>query len=82
MHNYFSVIETTPTQVTLKADNTLGISLLTNNQPVIVTFTALESSGITFVSHSYKGDVRKDSPIDKRVQNVYNELAKRFNLIP
>lgn len=59
--------------------------VLTSSSPIIadvrVTFTALETSGGTLVTHAYAGDIRYGSPIDQNVRDIYKKLAVKFPLV-
>lgn len=74
----FNVTSVTPNQVTLQSPQGLVLPSFD------VTFTAMDTgAGATLVTHAYKGlDVRYNSPIDQKVQNIYKELAKRFPVAP
>jgi hypothetical protein len=84
-YDYFSVTEVTPTQVTVRANPTIGMQLLAGNQPITATFTALQSGSSTSVSHFAKlgpNAVTPSSAIGTRIENVYKELATRFTMLP
>lgn len=80
-HNFYSVIEATPTQVTLQADARPGFVALGANVPIRVTFTALESGTTTVVTHAVRTEVQPNlySP---PIANIYAELGKRFTMVP
>lgn len=80
-YNYFSVIETTANQVTLRAEPTVGVQLLGGNAPIVATFTALQSGNTTSVTHTARlgsDTVGRASAINANIDNIYRELATRF----
>lgn len=83
-YNYFSVIETTANQVTLRAEPTVGVQILGGSAPIVATFTALQSGNTTSVTHTAKrgsDTVARASAINANIDNIYRQLATRFSQI-
>lgn len=85
VHNFFSVVETTPTQVTVRADSLTGLAIFSGNDPVTVTFTALQNGTSTSVSHFVKFNtstpITPSSPIGQAVENIYKALGEKYTQI-
>lgn len=81
LNNYFSVTGITPTVVTLKSPPTTGVAIANvlakvdeNQGAITVTFTALESNGVTSVTHFI--EPRDETP--DYVSKIYALLDARF----